>query len=317
MSDIEMSISDMTLSLSEEDDSSSSVVYGAGLSDGGYISDECGGRYTVDCWGDGYLYGYECDTNAPEQLGALLGDSFTVNNYAQYGETAEAVAFRQGGIYAAVAPFTVSSGINDATKITYSAPDGDDLSTMSNDGDYNGSNHVFVGDEEFIFRKTYNGSGKLYALSTTQTGKTYSDMSYMRAEGCGVNHAIIICVGGEGWIDDDPATLRDIICSMIRHNGNNNFIVASPPTGNAEDMLALERTLGAAFGRRFFNSREYLSTYGLADNSLTATDDDTADMALGKIPPSLLNDEGYGNKYMHASFAKGIYRLGAFIGLWP
>lgn len=312
--EITMTVSDMTVLLADAANSTSGGSESSSSAD--YISDECEGRSVVDCWGDGIFYGYGEDTNAPTLLSTLLGNAYTVNNYGQYGETAEAVAFRQGAIYAAVEPFTVSSGVNDATQISYSAPDGDDLSTMSNDGDYLGDDHVYIGGEEFIFRKTYNGSGKIYATSTDQVGMEFKSENYMFAEGGGVNHTIIICVGKSGWAGDDPATLVEIIKSMVRHNGNNNYIVVGTPDGSATSMAATERALGAAFGKRFFNARKFISAYGLSENSLTATDDDTAAITNGEIPPSLLNDEGYGNAYFHTALAHGIYRLGKVLGLW-
>lgn len=316
MTEIEMSISDMTVYLTAEKSSSSSAVYSAGICAGGYVSDECGGRYAVDCWGDGIFSGYGCTTSTPEILKSLIGESYTVNNYGQYGETAEAVAFRQGAIYAKVSPFTVGEDINEPTPITYRAPDGDSLSTLSDDGDYLGDNYVYIDGEKYMFRKAYGGDGKLYALSADVLSKEYSDMSYMRAEGCGVNHTAIICVGFSGWVNSDPTALIGVINNMIRCNGNNNYIVVSPPIGSYSSMKETEQLMGAEFGKRFFNSRAYLSSYGLSDNSLTATDDDSTAILAGKIPPSLLNGDGYGNEYFHTSLAKGIYRLGLFLGLW-
>lgn len=316
MSDeITMTVSDMTVLLSDDDSSSSSSATSESVT-ADYISDECEGRSVVDCWGDGVFYGYGEDTNAPTILSSLIGSAYTVNNYGQYGETAEAVAFRQGAIYAAVEPFTVSSGINDATEISYTCPSGDDLSTMSNDGDYSGDDYVYINGAKFRFRKTYNGSGKLYATDSDQLGAEFKSESYMFAEGCGVNHTIIICVGKSGWADTDPTTLCEVIKSMVRHNGNNNYIVVGTPSGSASDMAATERALGAAFGKRFFNARKFISAYGLTENSLTATDDDTTAMAGGEIPPSLLNDEDYGNTYFHTALANGIYRFGKQLGLW-
>jgi len=316
MTEIEMSISDMMVYLTDEKSSASSPVYSAGISAGGYISDECGGRYTVDCWGDGIFYGYGCDTSTPKILSSLIGDKYTVNNYGQYGETAEAVAFRQGAIYAKVSPFTVNEDINEPTIITYRAGDGESLSSLSDDGDHLGDNYVYIDGEKYMFRKTHSGDGKVYALSADVLGKTYSDLCYMRAEGCGENHTAIICVGYSGWVNTDKQTLCNIIQSMVAHNGNNNYIVVSPPMGSYSSMKETEQFMGATFGKRFFNSRAYLSLYGLSDNSLSPTDDDSTATMAGKIPPSLLNDDGYGNKYFHSSLAKGIYRLGVFLGLW-
>lgn len=312
--EITMTVSDMTVLLSDGSASSGSSAENFSAAD--YISDECEGRSVVDCWGDGVFYGYGENTNAPTILSSLLGSAYTVNNYGQYGETAEAVAFRQGAIYAAVEPFTVASGINDATEISYSSPDGDDLSTASNDGDYSGDDYVYINGAGFRFRKTYNGSGKIYATASDQLGAEFKNESYMFAEGCGVNHTIIICVGKSGWADSDPATLCEVIKSMVRRNGNNNYMVVGTPDGSAADMAATERTLGAAFGKRFFNARKFISAYGLSENSLTATSDDTTAMTNGEIPPSLLNDDGYGNTYFHTALANGIYRLGKYLGLW-
>jgi len=316
MTDMEMTISDMTVKLSASSDEGSGAIYSAGICAGGYVSDESGGRYTVDCWGDGDFYGYGCSTNAPEILETLLGSSYTVNNYGQYGETAEAVAFRQGAIYAAVKPFTVGSDINGATAITYEAPDGEGLSSLSDDGDHLGDSDVYIDGEKFVFRKKHGGDGRIFPLSASQLNKQFTGQSYMFAEGCGVNHTALICVGRSGWANSSPETLRDVIASMIRHNGNNNYLVLSPPCGSASSQKEIETTLGAAFGKRFFNARKFLSAYGLSENALTATSDDETAAANGEIPPSLLNDDGYGNEYFHRALAKGIYKIGKYLGLW-
>lgn len=316
MTDMETTVSDMTIKLSTSDDEDSGAVYGAGVCAGGYISDECGGRYTVDCWGDGDFYGYGCSTNAPTILGTLLGSSYTVNNYGQYRETAEAVAFRQGAIYATVKPFTVGDDINGATVINYEAADGEGLSSLSDDGDYFGDATVYIDGEKFSFRKTYGGDGKIYPMAASQLGKAFTGESYMFAEGCGDNHTALICVGRSGWANSSPETLREIIKSMIRRNGNNNYLVISPPCGSATSQKEIETTLGAAFGKRFFNARKFLSAYGLSENALTATSDDEAAMENGEIPPSLLNDDEYGNEYFHTAFAKGIFKIGKLLGLW-
>jgi len=313
--EISMEISDMTLLLSG-DASGGGESYGDGVAAGGYISDECGKRAQIDCWGDGIFYGYGEDTNAPDMLGVLLGDDYTVTNYAQYGETAEAVAFRQGAICAAVKPFTVASDVNDSAEISYIAPDGDDLSTMSDDGVYRGNTYVYIDGEKFRFIKTHGGAGKIYPTDPEQVNKAFTSESYMYAEGGGVNHTLIVCVGKSGWADTSPETLCDVIESMVRKNGNNNYIVVSPPMGSAESMKATERALGARFGRRFFNGRKFVSAYGLSENSLTATDDDTSAMKSGEIPPTLLNSSGYGNEYFNKALSRGIYAFGKSLSLW-
>jgi hypothetical protein len=54
--------------------------------------------------------------------------------------------------------------------------------------------------------------------------------------------------------------------------------------------VAVENAMLAAYGRRVVNYRKYLINYGLADLGLTATTNDTADIAAQTVPRQLLVD---------------------------
>lgn len=86
-------------------------------------------------------------------------------------------------------------------------------------------------------------------------------------------------------IADDRAVIEHLAALHKR------WLVISRPTGTD----AIDQTYHDEFGRRFISVRRYLVDYGLADAGITATTQDTADIAAGNVPTSLRIDGVHGN----------------------
>lgn len=270
----------------------------------------------IDCWGDSLTQGSGSTSgNAyPNKLQGLVGSTFTVNNYGQGSETAEAVAFRQGGMSAIVQPFTISSA--SFIPIDYKAINGASLETVSYSALTYGDSNVYVNGMKLMFR---NRGGGIHAIAVTNgsdIGKSINSEMMLRAEGMGIKHIMIVCIGQNGWVDDNPEHLADVIQNMIDHNDYKKYIICGRPTGTKRERETEENVLGSRFGNHYVNLRQYISAYGLSDENITPTEDDTSAMTNGAIPPSLKTDGVHLNNSGYSTMAKCIYQRGKDLGYW-
>lgn len=277
-------------------------------------------NYTIiDCWGDSLTQGAGA-TNYPypKKLQELIGEQFVVNNYGQGSETAEVVAFRQGGMGAIVLPFTASANASDYNKVTINSVNGASLETMSYSGKYYGNGIVYLnGVDKWMFRRD-DGTLNLVCADGSLLGKEYSRPTIVFAEGEGVGHVIIICIGQNGWAAQTsrPEALADIIQKMVEHNGSERYIVVGRPTGNKNERNVEEIILASRFSNHFVNAREYISAYGLSDNGLSPTQEDIESMSSGAIPPQLRVDSVHMNDYGYTAMANCIFNRGVSLGYW-
>ena len=277
-------------------------------------------NYTIiDCWGDSLTQGAGA-TNYPypKKLQELIGEQFVVNNYGQGSEIAEVVAFRQGGMGAIVLPFTASANASDYNKVTINSVNGASLETMSYSGKYYGNNIVYLnGVDKWMFRRA-DGTLNLVCADGSLLGKEYSRPTIVFAEGEGIGHVIIICIGQNGWAAQTsrPEALADIIQKMVEHNGSERYIVVGRPTGNKNERNVEEIILASRFSNHFVNAREYISAYGLSDNGLSPTQEDIESMSSGAIPPQLRVDSVHMNDYGYTAMANCIFNRGVSLGYW-
>lgn len=273
----------------------------------------------IDCWGDSLTRGSGA-TNYPypTKLQELIGSQFVVNNYGQGSETAEVIAFRQGGMGAMVLPFTAGTNISDYNVVAINSIDGGSLETMSYSGNYYGNNFVYLnGTDKWMFRRR-DGLLNLVCADGSLLGKEYSRPTIAFAEGKGIGHVAIICIGQNGWAAQTsrPEALADIIQMMVEHNGSERYIVVGRPTGNKNERNVEEIVLASRFSNHFVNAREYISAYGLSDNGLSPTPEDTEAMSSGAIPPQLRVDSVHMNDYGYTAMANCIFARGASLGYW-
>lgn len=278
-------------------------------------------NYTIiDCWGDSLTQGAGA-TNYPypKKLQELIGEQFVVNNYGQGAETAEVIAFRQGGMGAIVLPFTASANVSDYNKVTINSVNGNSLETMSYSGKYYGNGTVYLnGVDKWMFRRGDSNSLNLVCADSSLLGKEYSRPTIVFAEGEGIGHVAIICIGQNGWAAQTsrPEALADIIQKMVEHNGSERYIVVGRPTGNKNERNVEEIILASRFSNHFVNAREYISAYGLSDNGLSPTQEDIKSMSSGAIPPQLRIDGVHMNDYGYTAMANCIFNRGVSLGYW-
>lgn len=268
----------------------------------------------IDCWGDSLTAGAgSINYSYPKKLQELVGDSFTVNNYGQGAEVAEAIAFRQGGLNALIGAFTPSTSYVE-NEMLVSVNGKDLLPTLNYQGTYYGNNVVYIGSTPYMYRRIDNKC--MLACISGNVPSAYTRPMMIRAEGKGTKHIIIICVGQNGWTNTDNRTLADIIANMIEHNNYDKYIVVGIPSGSKSSKEEQEKVLSSCFGNHFVNTREYISAYGLSDSNLTPTEEDTSAMSEGQIPPQLRFDTVHMNDYGYIAMANCIYQRGVSLGYW-
>ena len=103
---------------------------------------------------------------------------------------------------------------------------------------------------------------------------------------------------------------------MVEHNGSERYIVVGRPTGNKNERNVEEIILASRFSNHFVNAREYISAYGLSDNGLSPTQEDTESMSSGAIPPQLRIDNVHMNDYGYTAMANCIFNRGISLGYW-
>lgn len=274
----------------------------------------------IDCWGDSLTQGAGA-TNYPypTKLQELIGSKYTVNNYGQGSETAEVIAFRQGGMGAIVLPFTASANVSDYNKVTINSVDGASLETMSYSGKYYGNDMIYLnGVDKWMFRRGDNNSLNLLCTDQSLLNKKYSRPTIAFSEGKGTGHIVIICIGQNGWAAQTsrPEALADIIQKMVEHNGTERYIVVGRPTGNKDERNVEEIILASRFSDHFVNARAYISEYGLSDNNLSPTQEDTEAISSGAIPPQLKVDGVHMNDYGYIAMANCVYQRGVALNYW-
>ena len=263
----------------------------------------------IDCWGDSLMYGTGGNgVTMPNELQKLL-PNYTINNYGQGGEKAEEIAFRQGGMFAYAEPFTLKAN-GSYTDIKVSSVDGLEFSNLNLQGTYYGNNFVYINGIKCFFRKSENdGFYKVAIAQEIPKDIIFSKKQILIAESFYKknNNILIICVGENGWIDNNYKHLCDIVEKMIKKNNAKKFLIISRPSGNKETMNEEEKEYACRFGNNYFNARDYISKYGLLDNNLSATANDLQAINVGAIPPQLLVDNVHGNEYFYKSYAIGVY----------
>lgn len=256
--------------------------------------DELSGDYIV-CWGDSLTAG----AGWTERLASLSG--MTVHNAGTGGENVRAITARQGADVIMLNDITIPATTDPVTLATYSQPFRTAFGHTATPLLQGGSSHVNpvrIGNIEGTLAWTgssYNDTAGTWTFTRSVAGEeTVIDRptAIVTAFDREKNnpHLMVVFMGQNGGYDSDNDELVRMHRLMIEHAKAKHFVILGLSSGTASERAEYEATMKKAFGRYFVSLREYLSKYGLADAGLTATDEDTAAMALGKVPPQLLTD---------------------------
>lgn len=268
---------------------------------------------SITCWGDSLTAGAGGDgTTYPKVLAELTG--LKVYNMGVGGENTITIACRQGARTMMVNNITIPATTDKVQVGSYNdfydnngnviAPliQGDNgintcsikgvtgVLSMESDGEDNST-------IKYYFKR--NKSGEAVVISEPTPIITEASISRR-------DDITIIFIGQNGGyenIDDLVVQQR----KMIEYTGHDRFIILGLTTSSADYRRELEDRMINEYGDKYINLREYLSTEGINEAGLKATDVDLDMMNRGMVPNSLLSDEVHGNKYFYELIGKQVY----------
>lgn len=298
-----------------------------------FIVSKINGKETVNCWGDsltrGVGVGDSYSKAFPYVLHGLL-DGRKVTNCGVGGENTINIASRQGGLPNIVKPFTIPANASKVeVKLTniYGGSTGILLQGGSaldpttgkyvmtaqiNPCSINGVYGTLTYENgKYYFSRSENGESVIVSRPTPLI--TYA-MKSMR------DNINIIWIGTNGGFTTS-AELIEYIDAMIDYMTpiNKKYIVfgihhlVSTVT---ETFETIEKNMTLHFGRHYINQRKYMIEYGLSDAGITPTNEDTAAISQGKIPPSLLYDDVHYNDKGYNIIANLVVERGKELGYW-
>lgn len=290
---------------------------------------------TVACWGDSLTEGQGCTDfrkggtySYPGVLKTLTG--LEVYNMGSAGETAMTIAARQGAVNVLLEKDIVIPADCNPVEIKFKGYnyDGSLAGTVTprNSKDWNPCIiNGIEGELSFSVNTSVNPRVLNWAKFTRKepgdaTMAAKGDQillpdNFKVAEKADIN---VIFIGTNGvWNAEDKSgdnyaeDLVILINKMLAKTKNpDKYIVISLTTGEKERWTNTEAALKKAFGEHVILPKERLATEQvLTDNNITPTDQDKADLQVGRVPTSLrlasndvhFNDTGY------AELAKLVY----------
>lgn len=259
-------------------------------------------------WGDSITEGAGAgqDPSFVQKCCALLGtDSYT--NAGVGGETSWTIAARQGGMIV-----YLPAGAVENTHYSFVDEKGNPVRPLV--GGYlvgNGpprTRSIKIKDQSGLLDRVDTDDYIITGISTTLDCKTP-----LIFPGSELNFKIaVIFVGTNDWDDSEPLESIPYVEAMVNKLDSNNYIVMSCYRANNSEY---ETAMLNAFGSHYFNTRKMLVENGLELNNLSPTAADTAAIAQGMVPPSLLDGNSiHPNGYGHNAIGIMLYNHMVFLG---
>jgi hypothetical protein len=301
----------------------------------------------IVCWGDSLTVGAGGDgTNYPKVLKSLIDenlvdkfdayalanaygaayldtniyslDSVTVVNEGVGGETTNTILGRNGAVpFVLDGKLTIPSGTSPVV-ITFRSENGKSVAPLRQGGA--GVNPVTIAGIEgtlSIEQESYISKDYTYYFTRSEAGDevTVDEGTEINTSASSENLDYIPVVfigqnGGYDDIDDLIAQQRAIINHQtLSEENQGKFIIVGLHTGTAQDRSELEAAMLDEYGDQYINLREYMSTSGLEDAGIEATEEDKEMMKDGMTPTSLMvNDKLHFNSYGYELIGNLIYQ---------
>jgi len=266
-------------------------------------------------------------------LQKLLGSDYEVRNFAVGGETSHTIAARQGGVPCwCIDEFTLPAdtsqvAISTASNVRLQNKYGKPI-TPALQGSAPYINPCYV--QNIACTLSYNSSDTTWYIqrNTASDSETLiiakSLIFFNNAFNERNPHAVIFWAGANNPnynSDENRQQLIQTYKDMVSFSVTENFLIIGDPMNDnatADDIEALkvtEQMLSDEFGLRFFNWRERAINYALSDLGITPTQSDIDNIAIGKIPTSLLNDSIHYKDLAQAYQAWLFYMTLIFLGI--
>lgn len=261
----------------------------------------------IVCWGDSVTVGAGgSGTNFRGVLQAALdagGYAYNVINGGVGGEGMEAIAARQGSIPIVVNNITIPATTTPVELASNSARftniDGKTLALLRQGGSLvNPCSIAGVPGTLSITQESYTASTWSVSFTRAEAGEAVeiTRPTYLVTDGNGYDDAIaIIWVGTNNTAStgDEILAVQEQMVSKLNHD--RFLIVGLTSKAYHPEIAAKNAVMQKRWGRHFVDLRKYLLDYGLADAGITASAQDTQDIADGEIPSSLRADSVHFN----------------------
>lgn len=291
-------------------------------------------RPSVACWGDSITYGQGSGDVNKYSYPAVLKDLSGLNviNMGVGGETNTTIAARQGGYSIKLDEDFVIPQDTVPIEIKFSAYD--------KNGNYAGvvtprsttlggwspckingvEGKLSIDVNNTVFPRILNWA----KFTRFEKGESVSvkkgDVLTVGAHDVNADINIINASSNGGWgaanknaSDSDGASLINTLDNMIESfKYPDKFIVIGVTTGGTDAWAKTDAALKGRYGKHFLDVKSYLTDEKfLTDNGIILTAADKEYLALGKIPPSLLDNSPQDNTHLNKAgyrlFAQKVY----------
>ena len=272
----------------------------------------------IACWGDSLTFGAGGDgVTYPEILSQNIGENIAripVYNLGVGGESSKQIAARAGVEKIILAQDFEMPEETVPTEIQLVLEDGTPLNILRQ-GNAGVEEVSLMGVKGIltIEQKSITDADYKYYFTRSKKGesrKIAKGKELVPSGAYDYNSDISIVFMGTNGEWTSPEDLIDQYRKMIDHHYEKNkerYLVLGLTTGTKEDRTELENKMEEAFGKRYVNLREYLSTYDLEKIGISPTLEDKEAMDVGEVPPSLKSDKVHMNKIGYQLIAEKVY----------
>lgn len=267
----------------------------------------------VVSWGDSLTYGSGGEGVTYSRVLQNLIEQHVyhdipVINMGVRGETSSTIAGRAGGTPFVVSSFTIPKEVI-KVEIHITSSTGEPVAPLRH-GD-KGVNPVTINGVQGIISIDKQSKGEnIYYFERLGRGEAVPVKDGTVIETVGMkkfqNYIPIVFIGQNGGYKTDQQLVDQIKSIIQMEKYNENYLVLGLTTGTAESRIQLESLMETAFGEKYVNLRELMSTNGLKLANISPTTEDLTAMETGAIPPSLLSDKVHFN-------AKGYEVIGKIV----
>lgn len=217
-----------------------------------------------------------------------------VVNMGVGGENSNTIAGRAGGMPFQLTEFTIPEG-TERVEIDFLREEGKPIRLLEK-GDLGVNPCVICGVEGTLSCEIEEGVKTTYYFTRSEAGESVTVPEGSEVETWAKDsyrdYIYVVFIGankGYSSPEDLIAQQRSILELQEKEEGK--YIIVGIPVGTKEENTELEKAMQNAYGNKYINLREYMSTQAVYDAGMKPTEEDLVRMEEGRVPTSLLSDD--------------------------
>lgn len=232
-----------------------------------------------------------------------------VVNMGVGGENSCTIAGRAGGIPFRVKSFTIPAK-REAVQVWFQEEEGKSMRLLEK-GDLGVNPCIIYGVEGVLSCEIIEGERTDYYFTRSEEGEAVevpeeSEVQTWASRNFKDYIYIVFIGANKGYADSQDLISQQRSILALQEKNAGKYLVIGLPNVTGEESKVMERAMEEAYGDKYINLREYISTQGIYDAGIKPNAEDLEQMELGKVPPSLLTDHIHFN-------AKGYTVIGNLI----